>query len=76
MDFEKITKFYSSNKNGIIGAVIGIIIAVVILCLGLWKTLFIAFFAIAGYYGGTLLEQGKGLLKAIIDKILPPGTYR
>lgn len=76
MDFEKIIKLYAGKKGGIIGAVIGIVLAILFIWLGPFKTIFIVICGGIGYYIGLSVFQGKNLFKAIIDKIIPPGTYR
>ena len=39
-------------------------------------TLFIAICVIAGYIIGKQLQKDKTFIKNLLDKILPPGTYR
>lgn len=76
MDFNQFTKFYSSHKGGVIGAVVGIIVAILILWLGFFNMLFIAILGGIGYYIGVALFQGKNFIRELIDRIIPPGTYR
>ncbi len=42
MDLNQFAKFYSSHKGGVIGAAIGILVAVLILWLGFFNMVFIA----------------------------------
>jgi len=76
MDMNQFAKFYNSNKGGVIGALIGIVIAILILWLSFWTTLFIAILGIIGYYIGGAIFQGKNFIRELIDRIIPPGTYR
>ena len=76
MILEKMAQFYSSHKGGVIGLAIGVLIAVAILCLGLWRVLFIAVLGSVGYYLGKRTEGDKDFFRKILDKIIPPGKYR
>jgi len=38
--------------------------------------LFIAIFVIIGYYIGKQISNDKDYIKNLLDRILPPGTYR
>lgn len=76
MNFEKFIQFYLNNKGGVIGAVIGIVFAILVLTINLWRTIFIAIFAIIGYYIGASIFSGNSLLKAILDRFIPPGKIR
>lgn len=76
MNMGNITEFYNSHKGGINGAAIGLLIAVTILLLGFFRMLFIALCIGIGYYFGKRLHDDKEYLKNLLDRVLPPGTYR
>ncbi len=76
MNKDSLSSFYSSHKGGINGALIGIVIASILLILGPIKTLIIALFAGIGYYIGKRITDDKDYIKNLLDRILPPGTYR
>jgi len=76
MDFNQLAKFYSSHKGGVIGAFVGIVVAILILWIGPFPMLFIAILGGIGYYVGVALFQGKNFIRELIDRIIPPGTYR
>ncbi|RCX16799.1 small integral membrane protein DUF2273 [Anaerobacterium chartisolvens] len=76
MDKEKLVQFYNSHKGGVNGAIVGFVLASVILIIGFLNTLFIAIFVGIGYYIGKKLSEDKEYIKNLLDKILPPGTYR
>ncbi|MCX7747502.1 MAG: DUF2273 domain-containing protein [Clostridia bacterium] len=76
MNIEKLAKFYSSHRGGFNGAFIGFSIAVAILMIGFFKTLFIAICVGLGYYIGNRISQDKDYLRNLLDRVLPPGTYR
>lgn len=76
MDKEKIFQFYEAHRGGLNGAGIGLAVALTILLLGFFKTLFIALCIGVGYYIGKKLNEDKEYIKNLLDRILPPGTYR
>ncbi len=76
MNIEGIRKFYNEHKWEVIGTATGLFISIAILVIGLLKTLFIAICAGIGYYIGKRLSEDKDYLKNLLDKILPPGSYR
>lgn len=76
MTREKILNFYGSHRGGINGAAVGLVIAVTILLLGFFRTLFIAICVGIGYYIGKRVYEDKDYIKNFLDRVLPPGTYR
>ncbi len=73
---DKFLSIYNAHKGGMNGALIGFIIAVTFLILGFWRTLFIAIFIGIGYYIGKRIYEDKDYIKNLLDRVLPPGTYR
>jgi uncharacterized membrane protein len=59
--------------KGIIGGIIGFLLAIAIMSFGFFKILFIALCVMAGYYLGKLISNNKDYIKQLLDKILPPG---
>lgn len=76
MDKNKLLELYMQNKGAYNGAISGLSFALVFLYLGLLKTLFIAFCVGMGYYIGNQLSRDKNYITNLLDRILPPGTYR
>ena len=76
MDKDKLLEFYYAHRGGINGALSGLALAVIILLIGFFRTLFIAIFVGLGYYIGKRISEEKDYLKNLLDRILPPGTYR
>ncbi len=76
MDLERIFLYYEKHRGGIIGAGLGLVLAIFILILGFFKVLFIAIFAGVGYYIGKRIHDDKDYIKNLLDRVLPPGTYR
>lgn len=76
MNKETILDFYNSHRGEINGAVIGVLFGIIVLLIGIFRTLFIAICGGVGYYVGKRLSQDKDYVKNLLDRILPPGTYR
>lgn len=76
MNLEKVFTFYNAHKGSINGAAIGFFLAVLILVIGLLKVIFIALFTGVGYYIGKRIHDDKNYIKNLLDRVLPPGTYR
>lgn len=73
---ERLLTFYFANKGGINGASIGATLAILIMVINIYRTIIIVIFASIGYYIGKRLSTDKDFIKKILDKFLPPGTYR
>lgn len=76
MKFDSFSRFYSTHKGGMNGAFIGLAVAVSILVLNLFRTVFIALCVGIGYYLGKKMFEEKDYIKNLLDRILPPGTFR
>ncbi|MFA6308503.1 MAG: DUF2273 domain-containing protein [Clostridia bacterium] len=76
MDKDWLLNFYRSNKGGIIGAAVGLVFAFFIMFAGFFWAIFIAICTGIGYYVGKRLSDDKEYVKNLLDRILPPGTYR
>lgn len=72
----RLYKFYRNYRQCINGAAIGLVLGLLIVWLGVFKTLIIAVFTFLGFFIGKKLRQDKDFLKKLLDRILPPGTYR
>jgi len=73
---DKILEFCGAHIGELIGAAIGLVISITILLLGVFKALFIAICVGLGYYIGKRMSEDKDYLKNLLDRVLPPGTYR
>ncbi|MCX7843262.1 MAG: DUF2273 domain-containing protein [Clostridia bacterium] len=76
MNKEKLLEFYNLHRGGINGALVGFAAATVILLIGIFKTLFLAICIGTGYYVGKRLSEDKDYIKNLLDRVLPPGSYR
>lgn len=64
---------FRKHKGKILGAILGLLIGMIILVFGFFKTLFIVFSAVVGYFAGKLFDN-KMSIRDYLDKILPPGA--
>lgn len=76
MNLELLKKFFYSHRGELTGALIGGGGAIAILLIGIFNTLFIGVCTAVGYYIGKRLSNDKDYIKKLLDKVLPPGTYR
>ena len=76
MSWEKFISFYNTHFGEINGALCGLLFAICTLVAGFFQTLFIAICVLIGYYIGKKISQDKDYLRNLLDRILPPGTYR
>lgn len=72
----RIYRFYRQHFYPINGALIGLLIGLSFIKLGILETLFIAVCVVVGYIIGKQIQKDKTFIKNILDKILPPGSYR
>lgn len=73
---KKIFGFYRLHYGEINGALIGLVIAICVLVIGFFQTLFISICVLVGYYIGKKISKDKNYLRNLLDRFLPPGTYR
>lgn len=62
--------------SGSFGALIGFILALLLVLFGLWKTLFILLATVLGYLIGVRFFSGQGSFRDLLDKVFPPGLFR
>ncbi len=75
MDKEKIICIFHKHFWKIIGICIGLLSSILILTIGIIKTIFISIFIYIGYFIGSKLDNKENLIE-ILDKILPLGKYK
>ncbi len=56
---------------GVVCAMLGALLALMLLYMGFWRTLFVAALAAAGYFVGASKDKGEAL-KNCINKLFPP----
>lgn len=78
--FEKLLSFVlekiTDTKPGIITSFIFFLVAILLCIFGFYKTLFIIFFTIVGFFVGAFLFNDGSRFKDFLDRILPPGRMR
>ena len=72
----KFYRFYKNHYYEMTGAIIGLIIGLSLVFLGVLNTIIVALCIGAGLFIGKKLKTDKNFIKNILDKILPPGSYR
>ena len=51
---DKFNNFYRGHKSGVWGALIGLIIGLLFIIVGFWKTMFLALFIVLGFLIGKI----------------------
>ncbi|MBQ8827825.1 MAG: DUF2273 domain-containing protein [Clostridia bacterium] len=74
--FRRLYKFYRTHYYGVNGAIIGLLVGLSFVFIGPFQTIFIALCIFAGYWLGKKLQKDKDFIRKLLDKILPPGSYR
>ena len=72
----KLYKFYRKYHYCINGALIGLATGLMLVFLGILKTIVILLCLYGGYFIGKKLTQDRDFIKRILDRILPPGSYK
>lgn len=68
----KILNILMEHKGKIIGACLGLVISLLIILFGFFKTFFIALCVCFGYILGKKVDNNEDIRK-LLEKILPPG---
>lgn len=76
MNWTSLYLFYQARRGAINGAAIGLLVAVLVLLIGPIRVIFLAICVGVGYYIGKRLSEDKDYIKNLLDRVLPPGTYR
>lgn len=67
---EVLLSICKNNRGKVIGAFIGLLIAVFMLIIGFFKTLFIVLLMFLGYYIGKKIDNKESIIE-VIERILP-----
>lgn len=70
MNREAIIKFFVENKGKILGVATGLVFSTLVLLIGFFKTVFIVFCVLLGYYIGNKIDNKENILETI-EKIIP-----
>lgn len=73
MDEQKPSGFWAigTPRCGLICALIGTVIALLMLFVGFWRTLLVMLFAAAGYYVGGV-EHKSEAFRRVVNRLFPP----
>lgn len=69
---EYLLDLFNKNQGKIIGSLLGLVIAVLMLIIGFFRTLLIILFIFAGYYIGKKVDNKEDIIE-FLDRILPSG---
>lgn len=72
MNKDVITKVFLLHKGKIIGMGMGLVIGIMVLTIGFWKSIFLIFTIGIGYWIGGMSDKKEKFL-ILLDKILPKG---
>lgn len=65
-------EIFQNNKGKTIGAALGLLIAILSLTMGFFKTLFLVICVLLGYYIGKKIDNKESIIE-VIERILPDG---
>ena len=72
---EYLLNYYNNNRGKVNGALIGLVLSILILSIGFFRTLLIALFVFGGYYIGKKVDNKEDIIE-FLDRILPSGWDR
>ncbi|QXM06022.1 DUF2273 domain-containing protein [Crassaminicella indica] len=75
MNKEKLFHIFIENYGKILGVFLGFLFSILIICIGVIKTIFISLCVCIGYFIGNKIDHKENLLE-LLDKILPLGKYK
>lgn len=70
---ELLRDLIENHRGKLLGALFGLVFALMIIRFGFWWSLFIAVFVFVGYWVGKRMDDHKEDLVDVLDKFLPPG---
>ena len=74
--WSRIQENLKGRNAGLIGAVSGLSLSLLLVIFGFLKTLFILALTLIGYLIGVRYFANKEDFRDLLDKILPPGLFR
>lgn len=75
MTREKLFEILVDNYGKLIGSIIGLIVAILFLTLGFFKTILLISLIVLGYYIGKKIDNRESIIE-ILDRILPNGYLK
>lgn len=74
--FGPLLRFLHGKDPGFVGALVGLVIALLWVIFGFFKMLFIVLLTLLGYFIGAKYLRNSTHFKDLIDRLLPPGRFR
>lgn len=74
--FVPLIDFLQGKNPGVIGALAGLFLGLLLVIFGFWKSLFVLFLTVGGYILGVSAFANAESFKRLLDRILPPGRFR
>ncbi|EOD01731.1 DUF2273 domain-containing protein [Caldisalinibacter kiritimatiensis] len=72
---ERLLDIFEKHQGKILGSLFGLIVAIVFLTVGFFKTIFILILVAIGYYFGKKIDNRENIGE-LLDRILPPGKLK
>ncbi|MBO4261334.1 MAG: DUF2273 domain-containing protein [Clostridia bacterium] len=72
----KMYKFYRKYHYCINGAILGLVTGLMLVFFGIWRTLIVLACVYLGFFIGRKLMHDHDFIKKLLDRILPPGSFK
>ena len=72
---ELFLKYWDTHRGRMVGVIIGLVIGIMFLTLGVFRTIFLLILMSGGYLLGKKIDDKEDLLD-LLDRILPPGYHK
>lgn len=66
---------WETHRGRMVGVVVGLLIGIMFLTLGFFRTVFLLFLMGAGYMLGSHIDNNEDIME-LLDRILPPGYHK
>ena len=73
---QQLAALFKNRNPGLVGAGIGLVLAMLLVIFGFFKTLFILLMTLGGYFLGVRFFSDRETVRNWMDKLLPPGKFR
>lgn len=74
--FVPLIDFLQGKNPGVTGALFGLLLGLLLVIFGFWKSLFVLLLSVVGYMLGVSVFANAESFKRLLDRILPPGRFR
>ena len=73
--FDFFAALWETHRGRMVGVIVGLLIGIMFLTLGFFRTVFLLLLMSAGYMLGSHIDNKEDLMD-LLDKILPPGYHK